>query len=729
MAGTSEFVSFPAQSSRFHLPTLRFALRSVVASGNYDESFIDLDERLLRLVGPALQWQEPMRMALSGKFAMEVKRHPPESSDSVSLASLLLCNHSLLWDTYHTEVTNTWHREPAAVVSAFTETLALLETDTLRHKGEHSNLEYVASLYQLDQLETEILQFAVTSQQWPEFRDFLKNLKFPSMGAAWGLVAAMVGCTEVELKKALEPNNKLRSNHLIKLDHAPYHMEEIVRVGPVAYRLFLVYADSREGLQARFLDPAPPPKLTIADFAHLSEEIQWVAQCLKSAAHGRERGVNVLIQGPTGIGKTEVARLLVQACGLAGFEVQPDLTNKDVMDEIATRLEHYQWMQQILQTHAGAVLVFDGINIAADICESLLLEKLDSCSVPTVWVGGESRPMSDSIIRRFVYHLTLNQPPESTRRHLLTQLTSGFQMAPETLETIATEPAISPAQLTMAARFAHLAGKDAGALKPKAMLGAIDASQRIIGRAPLSLMHPANGSTWDIDALNLESSAPLARILDGLRRTGRASLAFHGTPGTGKSSLASYIASTLDRPLLTKRVSDLSSKWLGETEKAIANMFHEASADGSVLLVDEADSFLRDRRTARSPWEVTQVNELLQQMESFKGIFICATNLVESLDAAAMRRFTFKIKFLPLDAAHRCRMLAVYALADANAELPQPIGDRLAALTELAPGDFATVRRQEELIDERFSLESWITELEREHAIRVPTNNRRAAFV
>ena len=234
---------------------------------------------------------------------------------------------------------------------------------------------------------------------------------------------------------------------------------------------------------------------------------------------------------------------------------------------------------------------------------------------------------------------------------------------------------------------------------------------------------------WDLDALNLEASAPLSRILDGLRRTGCASLAFHGIPGTGKSSLAAYIANTLDRPLLTKRVSDLSSKWIGETEKAIANMFHEAAADGSILLLDEADSFLRDRRLARSSWEVTQVNELLQQMENFKGVFICATNLVKSLDAAAMRRFTFKIKFLPLDDVHRRRMLATYALSDPLAELPQRIGDRLAALTQLAPGDFASVRRQEVLINEHFSLESWVTELEREHAVREPAAKRRAAFV
>ncbi len=158
-------------------------------------------------------------------------------------------------------------------------------------------------------------------------------------------------------------------------------------------------------------------------------------------------------------------------------------------------------------------------------------------------------------------------------------------------------------------------------------------------------------------------------------------------------------------------------------------MFREATAENAVLLLDEGDSFLRDRRLARASWEVTQVNELLQQMESFKGVFICATNLMEDIDSAALRRFTFKVKFLPLDDPRRRRMLARFALSNADADLPRPICDRLSALSELAPGDFATVRRQEVLIDERFSLEAWITELEREHALRNPSLKRRVGFV
>jgi SpoVK/Ycf46/Vps4 family AAA+-type ATPase len=68
-----------------------------------------------------------------------------------------------------------------------------------------------------------------------------------------------------------------------------------------------------------------------------------------------------------------------------------------------------------------------------------------------------------------------------------------------------------------------------------------------------------------------------------------------------------------------------------------------------VLLLDEADSFLRSRRLAERNYEVTEVNEMLQGMERFAGVFICTTNLFEDLDEAALRRFTFKIRFHPLN--------------------------------------------------------------------------------
>ena len=76
----------------------------------------------------------------------------------------------------------------------------------------------------------------------------------------------------------------------------------------------------------------------------------------------------------------------------------------------------------------------------------------------------------------------------------------------------------------------------------------------------------------------------------------------------------------LDRPLIVKRASDLLSKWVGETEAQIAAAFAEARRREGVLLFDEVDSLLFDRATARTSWEVGQVNELLTWLDRYRSL-------------------------------------------------------------------------------------------------------------
>ena len=70
------------------------------------------------------------------------------------------------------------------------------------------------------------------------------------------------------------------------------------------------------------------------------------------------------------------------------------------------------------------------------------------------------------------------------------------------------------------------------------------------------------------------------------------------------------------RPLLIKRGSDLISAWVGETEQNLAKAFHEAEDLQAILLLDEVDGLLQDRRQATRSWEVSQVNEFLVQLEA-----------------------------------------------------------------------------------------------------------------
>jgi SpoVK/Ycf46/Vps4 family AAA+-type ATPase len=205
------------------------------------------------------------------------------------------------------------------------------------------------------------------------------------------------------------------------------------------------------------------------------------------------------------------------------------------------------------------------------------------------------------------------------------------------------------------------------------------------------------------------------------------SLCLYGPPGTGKSEYVRHLARLTDRPLLLRRCSDLLSMWVGATERRIAEAFREAREEGALLLLDEADSFLRDRRRAQHSWEVTHTNELLQQLEAFPGIVACTTNLVEELDQASLRRFVFKIRFDYLTPGQ------VQALFDATLGGAGDLDERtachrrLASLARVTPGDFAAVRRRLGALGAPLSGDRLLRELEAELALK-DGPARRAGF-
>jgi SpoVK/Ycf46/Vps4 family AAA+-type ATPase len=142
-------------------------------------------------------------------------------------------------------------------------------------------------------------------------------------------------------------------------------------------------------------------------------------------------------------------------------------------------------------------------------------------------------------------------------------------------------------------------------------------------------------------------------------------------------------------------------------------------------LLDEADSFLQDRRHAVRSWEITMTNELLQQMEAFPGVFACTTNLFRNLDQASLRRFTFKIAFgcLRADQAlslfrHTLVDLRAGAAPGADGVTADGVAAELARMVNLTPGDFAAVARRLRALQEIPSPRRLLDELRAEVRVK-----------
>ncbi|HEU4612627.1 MAG TPA: ATP-binding protein, partial [Kofleriaceae bacterium] len=142
---------------------------------------------------------------------------------------------------------------------------------------------------------------------------------------------------------------------------------------------------------------------------------------------------------------------------------------------------------------------------------------------------------------------------------------------------------------------------------------------------------------------------------------------FYGPPGTGKSMIAGLIARELGLDLYRVDHARIVSKWIGETEKHLAEIFDAAEDGQVVILFDEADSLFAKRTEVKSSvdrYANLEVNYLLQRLDSFEGICILTTNLEGSIDQAFKRRMSFRLQFPFPDQDVRVRLWASHIPAE-----------------------------------------------------------------
>jgi hypothetical protein len=137
------------------------------------------------------------------------------------------------------------------------------------------------------------------------------------------------------------------------------------------------------------------------------------------------------------------------------------------------------------------------------------------------------------------------------------------------------------------------------------------------------------------------------------------SVLFLGPSGTGKTSAAEVLAKDLGLDLYRVDLSQVVSKYIGETEKNLRRIFDAAESGGAVLLFDEADALFGKRsevRDAHDRYANIEVSYLLQRMETYRGLAILTSNLKDAIDPAFLRRLRFIVQFPFPDAAGRAEI-------------------------------------------------------------------------
>ena len=564
-----------------------------------------------------------------------------------------------------------------------------INANITKYKTHNSRIEnrmnMIANLYSLSEIECEFLKFFILKETIPMFRYFFCNIDAFNNNDYEIFAKNYLNLKSYALRKM---KRNLEEKSLLDIGRGSIRISE---------NIIVVCEDkkirTKSDIQKFFLGKSEKTELQWNDFDYIEKDRNLVLNIIESAIKKQQKGINILLYGKVGTGKTEFAKLISNKAKINIYPVIVEFDGEEASRK--KRLGDLASKQTVLSKMANSCILFDeaedvmnrGFGEYGLASKGYLNQLLDETPVPVFWTTNNIYNVDPAFLRRMTYSIEFKKLPDDIRLNIWQKAIRKNNLKVDKAKLIELNQnyEIPPSLIINAISSTKLIGGDQNDFETF-----VENTAKVVNKKKLiKKKNKFNVQDYNYQLVNADFD--IKTLTDKIKSSGKLnfSMCLFGEPGTGKSLYARCLANELGIEFIMKRASDLISPFVGETEQNIAKAFSEAKDKNAMLIIDEVDTFLQNRNNAARSWEVSQVNEMLTWMESFEQPFVCTTNLQESLDEASLRRFTFKIKFDYMTSQQvNLAMEHFFDFKNTNVKIKG-----------LTAGDFATVKKKNEFLD------------------------------
>ncbi|MCJ8331617.1 MAG: ATP-binding protein [Lentisphaeria bacterium] len=455
-------------------------------------------------------------------------------------------------------------------------------------------------------------------------------------------------------------------------------------------------------IEESFYRQSKKKPLPLSYFERLKDDSEILLKIL--ATQTSSQNSHILLYGLPGTGKSEYALTLAKELKLHAYLINGaydlyHLTRDVALKSCAISVE--QKSSLIIIDEADSML--DGSELSRNIflpSKDRVNELLDSVNGRCIWIANNIDYVDSSTLRRFDYSIKFDAFSKQQRIQLWKNNAKKHRLkiSHKTASVLASSYSkLSAGGIDTALKnYKNISNESM--IKDTALIAKLLDKHESLLSGDSRKVRAQPVKSYSLKGINIGNDGlSIGKVVSRLERfneigNGALNLLLQGPPGTGKTEFTRYLAKALDKSVHILNASELLSCWVGGTEANIRNAFELAQKDKAILFFDEVDGLLRDRNQSRNSWEVTQVNALLTEMENFNGIFIAATNYMDNLDRASLRRFSMKLRFDYLKAEGILHFYEIFFQVLSPAPLKAAEKNELSKIQKLSIGDFKVVK-------------------------------------